>query len=246
MAESERLRLAKAISKMISQKYGDEILLVGVYGSVAKGEDMDYSDIDMYVVTKNLTTQKYLAYKGVPITIHFKTEKEVSEAIRNVTSIWPAEAHQFLSPKILYGSRKLLNRWQKMVKEIPEGDFRKAASTALIEIYENVGKVKNACKQKNLGRCLEAVWNVVWHADMFVALVNKTYYRKPGFRGLEEVTKFKKIPASYGKLMKTLWESRDFDELNRASTELWESCLELARKEGIKFENYASLEEVEV
>lgn len=246
MADSERVKIAKAISKMISQKYGDEILLVGVYGSVAMEEDTDHSDIDMYVVTKNLTLQKYFAYKEVPITIHFKTEKEVLEAIRNVTSTWPAEVHQFLSPKVVYGSRRLLNEWKQIVKKIPEEDFRKAASTALIELYENVGKVRNACRQRNLGRCIEAVWNVVWHADMFVALVNKTYYRKPGFRGLEEVMDFKKIPANYGKLMKTLWESRDFTELNEASTELWENCLELAREEGIKFENYTSIEEIEI
>lgn len=36
MAESERLKLAKAISKMILQKYRNEILFVGVYGSVAR------------------------------------------------------------------------------------------------------------------------------------------------------------------------------------------------------------------
>jgi hypothetical protein len=200
----------------------------------------------MYVVTKSLTSQKYFAYRGVPITIHFKTEKEVSEAVRNVTSTWPAEVHQFLAPKILYGSKKLPNRWKQIVKKIPEEDFRKAASTALIELYENVGKVRNACKQKNLGRCTEAVWNVVWHADMFVALLNKTYYRKPGFRALEEVAQFQITPANYDKLMKTLWKSRDFDELNKASTQLLENCLKLAKKEGIKFENYTSIKEIKI
>lgn len=179
MANSEKLEMAKAISKMILQKYGDEILLVGVYGSVARREDRDYSDIDMYVVTKNLTSQKYFAYKGVPFTIHFKTEKQVVETIKNVTSTWPAEVHQFLSPKILYDSRKLPDEWKRIVKSIPKEDFRKAASTALIELYENVEKVRNACGQRNLSRCIEAVWNVVWHTDMFVALANGTYYKKP-------------------------------------------------------------------
>jgi kanamycin nucleotidyltransferase len=246
MAKSEKVKIAEIISEMILQKYGDEILLVGVYGSVATGEDTDYSDIDMYVVTKNLTSQKYFAYKGVPVTIHYKTEKEVLEAIRNVTSTWPAEVHQFLAPKILYGSKRLLNKWKRVAKRIPEEDFRKAASTALIEIYENVGKVRNACMQRNLGRCIEAVWNVVWHADMFVALVNKTYYKKPGFRGLEEAMNLQKIPTNYDKLMKTLWESRAFKELNKASTELWENCLELAREEGIRFENYTSIREIKI
>jgi kanamycin nucleotidyltransferase len=246
MAESERLKLAKAISKMILQKYGNEILFVGVYGSVARGEDADYSDIDMYVVTKSLTSQRYFAYKGVPVTIHFKTVKEVLETIRNVTSTWPAEVHQFLEPKILYGSKKLPMEWKQIAKKIPAEDFYKAASTALIEIYENVGKVKNACKQKNLGRCIEAVWNVVWHADMFVALLNKTYYGKPGFRGLEEATSFKKTPTNYSKLMKTLWESRNFGELEKASMELLESCLKLANEEGVKFENYDSIEEIKI
>lgn len=246
MANGERFKIAKAISEMIVQKYADEILLVAVYGSVARKEDTAYSDIDMYIVTRNLTFQRYFAYNEVPVTVHFKTKREVSEAVGKVTSTWPAEVHQFLFPKILYGSKKLPNEWKKIVEKIPEKDFREAASVSLIEIFENVGKTRNACKQKNLGRCIEAVWNVVWHADMFVALVNRTYYKKPGFRGLEEVTKFKKIPANYCKLMKTLWKSRNFSELNMASTELWESCLELAKKEGIRFENYTSLEEIKI
>jgi len=246
MPNGERIKIAKAISEMIVQKYANEILLVAVYGSVARKQETAYSDIDMYVVTRNLTLQRYFAYNGIPITAHFKTEREVSEAVGKVTSTWPAEVHQFLFPKILYGSKKLPNEWRQIVEKIPEKDFHEAASTALIEIFENVGKTRNACKQKNLGRCIEAVWNVVWHADMFVALVNRAYYKKPGFRGLEEATKFKKIPANYCKLMKTLWKSRSFSELNMASTELWENCLELANKEGIRFEKYASLEEIKI
>jgi len=246
MPNRERIKIAKAISEVIVQKYANEILLVAVYGSVARKEDVSYSDIDMYAVTRNLTFQRYFAYNGIPITVHFKTERAVSEAVGKVTSTWPAEAHQFLFPKILYGSKKLPNEWRQIVEEIPEKDFHEAASISLIEIFENVGKTRNACKQRNLGRCIESVWNVVWHADMFVALVNRTYYKKPGFRGLEEVTKFEKIPANYCKLMKTLWKSRSFSELNTASMELWERCLELAKKEGIRFENYTSLEEIKI
>jgi len=246
MANKERLEIAKTITKLIVQKYGNEILLVGVYGSVAKEEDMEFSDIDMYVITKNLSFQKYFAYKEIPITIHFKTKKEVLEIIRNVTSTWPAEVHKFLFPKVLYGSETLLDEFRQIVNKISKKEFQKAASTALIEIFENVGKVRNACKQRNLGRCIEAVWNVVWHAEMFVALINKKYYEKPGFRSLGEVLKFEKIPEKYCELVKTLWTSKDFDELSTASMELWKNCLKLAKKEGIKFENYTSLNETKL
>lgn len=239
------MEIANSIAKIIARRCGDEVVFVAVYGSVARGEDAEYSDIDMYVVTKNLTSQRYFAYKGIPVTIHFNTKKEVVKAVGKVTSTWPAEAHQFLSPRTVHGSETFLNELRRIVKRIPKEDFHKAASTALIEIFENVGKTRNACRQKNLGRCIEAVWNVVWHADMFVALVNRAYYEKPGFRGLEEATKFKKLPLNYGELMKTLWMSRDFNELNNASTQLWENCLELAKREGIRFENYASLGEIE-
>jgi len=246
MLIKERIRIAKAVAETIAKKYGDEVLLVAVYGSVATGEDAEYSDIDMYVVTESLTFQRYFAYKGIPVTIHFKTKREVMETAGKVTSEWPAEAHRLLSPKILHGSETLTRELRQIVKRIPEEDFHEAASTALIEIFENIGKTRNACKQKNLGRCIEAVWNVVWHSDMFVALVNRAYYKKPGFRGLEEALKFKKKPANYGELMKTLWKSRDFNELEKASTQLWENCLELARREEIKFSNYASLDEIEL
>jgi len=246
MKSRRRIEIAKEISEIIVQKYGNEVLLIGVYGSVARGEDVTYSDIDMYVITRSLTFQRYFVYKGIPVTIHFKTKRKVLKLIGNVTSTWPAEVYQYLCPKILYGSEALLEEFRQVLERIPEESFWKAASTALIELFENVGKVRNACIEKNLGRCIEAVWNVVWHADMFVALVNKKFFKKPGFRGLEEVMEFRKIPENYCELMKTLWISREFKELEKASMKLWGNCVKLAKEEGIKFKNYTSLEEIDL
>ena len=51
LAFSERIKIAKAISEMIVQKYANEILLVAVYGSVARKEETAHLDID--VVRRN-------------------------------------------------------------------------------------------------------------------------------------------------------------------------------------------------
>jgi hypothetical protein len=61
MAESERLKLAKTISKIILQKYRNEFYLWEFTAPLQEGEDADYSDIDMYVVAKSLTSQKYIS-----------------------------------------------------------------------------------------------------------------------------------------------------------------------------------------
>jgi len=39
----ERTGIARAIAERIVEKYGDEVLLVAVYGSVATGEDAEHA-----------------------------------------------------------------------------------------------------------------------------------------------------------------------------------------------------------
>lgn len=53
MKHEERVTLAKTILHKIERKYGNHVLVGGVYGSVARGDDTELSDIDMILITKN-------------------------------------------------------------------------------------------------------------------------------------------------------------------------------------------------
>ena len=48
MDRSRRLELARHIVDQIQDHYGDHVLAIGVYGSLARGTDGPYSDIEMH------------------------------------------------------------------------------------------------------------------------------------------------------------------------------------------------------
>ncbi|RLA92208.1 MAG: hypothetical protein DRG69_09170 [Deltaproteobacteria bacterium] len=241
--EISRSEVARKLSEIISRKYGDNIYLVALYGSVARGEEGEYSDIDLYVVTQNISKRRYFAYRNIPITIEYYRKDDIQRILYEVSSTWPSEVYHFLHPKVLYERGEVVREFREIVKQIPDEKFKEAASIALIEIYENICKTLNAIQRGNLGRCIEAIWNIAWHSDNFIGLVNKTYFEKPGFRALDEIERLNKKPRRYAYLMKILWTSRDFNTIKRVINELWNSILEFSRKEEIIFRNYAKLDE---
>lgn len=50
ISQSERLQTCHDIAARLNEVYRDKILAIGVYGSVAKGTDGPFSDIEMFCV----------------------------------------------------------------------------------------------------------------------------------------------------------------------------------------------------
>src|SRR2546423_12786661 len=57
MAVSRRLALAKSITADLRGREGRNLLAVGVYGSVAPGEERRHSDIDLLVVVRRKSSR---------------------------------------------------------------------------------------------------------------------------------------------------------------------------------------------
>ena len=54
MNHEDRVDLAGKLTERLLGKYGDGILLGGIYGSTAKGSDTKYSDLEMFFIIKNV------------------------------------------------------------------------------------------------------------------------------------------------------------------------------------------------
>src|SRR5439155_8401695 len=52
MAPSRRLELAKALANELKERQGRNLVAVGVYGSVARGEERAHSDVDVLVIVR--------------------------------------------------------------------------------------------------------------------------------------------------------------------------------------------------
>jgi len=58
MNHEERVRTANKLTEMMVKKYGDDILLGGIFGSTAKDTDTKYSDLEMFFVARDESKTK--------------------------------------------------------------------------------------------------------------------------------------------------------------------------------------------
>ena len=87
--------MAREVADRILEKHGDQVTAIAVYGSVAKGEDAAYSDIDMWVATSTIQPVedgRFFVYKGIPISVNWDTEQGRISAAARVTPFWPLDA----------------------------------------------------------------------------------------------------------------------------------------------------------
>ena len=79
----DRMRLAKAIARELRQRERSNLVAFGVFGSVARGEDRTFSDLDLLVVTRRRRRGiRHEIRDGVLVTVHQVTP---AEARREVT-----------------------------------------------------------------------------------------------------------------------------------------------------------------
>lgn len=225
---------------------------------MARGEDTEYSDLEMIFVTRRSVRVPGMSPDGyrefllddLQTQLEFRTKAEVFEILEHVGPYWPVQVWVYLEPKVIYGNREIVERtvseFRERVARLPDIAFRKAAGHALIWVRGHLGKVRNACEQGDDPRAGQAAEWMGYEAASFVALVNRRYYRHADFRWLEESKEFPLLPKDYHALMVRLHLARSRPDILEAATELYDACAALAQRGGIEMERIRSLDDLDV
>src|SRR5690606_32821659 len=125
--------------------HGDEILAIGVYGSVALGTEGPYSDIEMHVITKDgikIETLEFVYDKfKIELTTNEKTDffREAEE----MDDSWAIKAGAFINILPVHDPGNIFEQ----VKDLPfkaSGETRHKIMKQFMvwEPYETVGKIR--------------------------------------------------------------------------------------------------------
>src|SRR5438552_5871555 len=162
MATSRRLELAKTLAGQLRTREGRNLVAVGVYGSVARGEDRAHSDVDVLVVLRRKRAAiRHFVRDGILITILQQTPQEARAEVTGSRGDLNAVLGGWRSLRPLYDPSGLLRKLIKRARDPTEAQFREAARRALIETYEDLGKVRNAV---DVGDEQESREMAVWYA----------------------------------------------------------------------------------
>jgi len=241
----ERRANAKKIAEKLIQLHGENILAIGLYGSVARGDCGPYSDVEIFVLTEKPIhiKENALVVNGVIYFIYCDMLEHVLEELKQ------ADDHLAVQPKYLtalwlYDPHNVRERILKAIKEIPDEQYHEAAQYALHGLYEYYCKLQNACARKDLINAIYALDTMLSIAAMLVAIINRKQYLTENSFYTQHV-EFAKLPQGYSKYVEKvrLNKVRELDEVCETGRGLWASLLKIAQENGIGLNIYKSLED---
>ena len=160
MARSRRLATAKALAEELQEREGRNLIAVGVYGSVARGEEREHSDIDVLVVVRRPRRSiRHHVRGGNLVTMLQETPAQARDEVTEGRSDMNDALSGWRSLRPLYDPSGLLADLRRRAMRPPSSQFREATRRALLETYEDLGKLRNAISARDRSEAREmAVW----------------------------------------------------------------------------------------
>lgn len=125
---SPRWRVAEAVSEAVRRRFAKDVLAVGVHGALAHGDDTDYTDVDLVVVTFRAGAGPRPGSRridGVIVDLGVISTDEYLHHARTLSTSWPLAADQYLTTTALYD---------------PGGHFGQLRDTHLNRLAEATGR----------------------------------------------------------------------------------------------------------
>ncbi len=230
MTASSRLELAKSMTTRIRRREGRNLLAVGLYGSVSRGEDRAHSDIDLVLVFKSKRKrQQMLMRNGVLVSLLQMTREEAADEVGGYGWNLPEALSGWRSVQALYDPRGLLRRLRDRSWRPSAQQFREAARRGFFGTYEDYGKLLNALEA---GDAEEAREMAVWFTEgaAMILLCLERHVVSTGRRVFAELPN----QRGPGKAIRRLrYETLSLDETTRLARSVWTSLLRRARAQRI-------------
>ena len=143
----DRMRLARTIARELRETERSNLVAVGVYGSVARGKDREFSDLDLFIILRKKRSWIRPGFReGTLVTPSVHTPAEAREEVTG-SGPWLCEKlGGWRSMKPLYDPRRVLANLIAKARRPAPSQFRRSAREDLIATYEDYGKVLNAAE----------------------------------------------------------------------------------------------------
>ena len=243
---SERLARAEQIAARFQSYYAENLVAVGIYGSLGRSADGPYSDIEMHVIVNGEEIQRTFEWATGP----WKAEVDVYSPdvflarAGELDTLWPITQGAFSRVLPLHDPRRLFHRAAHVVFDHTMEEYNNLIREVLIgDLYEVVGKARNAlARGKTADLAAEAVL-AARYAACAVGLANRCLY-STGPEVFPESLTLPGRPAGYDELLDLVirGDLSDPQKVVNGMDALWEGEEAWTAACGIKL--YRDLEEL--
>jgi kanamycin nucleotidyltransferase len=202
MDNQQRAALVEQIAEKLRQHYKGRLQALGVYGSLARGTDGPYSDIDMYCIVDGQEIETCHEWSSgdwkADVDVYSADVALRWAAVLDVD--WPITHAACLAVKPLEDPQGIFPRMREAALSHSEQAYKLVMEDVIVgEIYELVGKLRNAYSLNNSGYMPIFTIELVRFAACLVGLANHHLYSSSS-RFLEESLTLPDRPLGYDAL----------------------------------------------
>jgi kanamycin nucleotidyltransferase len=226
---TERLARAEQIAARFQAYYAENLLAIGIYGSLGRSMDGPYSDIEMHVIVKGEEIERSFEWSSGPWKAEvdvYSTDVFLAEAGK-LDDLWPITQGSFARVLPLHDPKRLFHRAAHAVFDHTLEDYNRLIREVLIgDLYEMIGKARNALARGQTGDLAAEAVLAARYAACVVGLANRCLYstgpeifpeslglpgRPAGYDELIEMVMRGELsdPRRVIKVMDTLWEGEE-------------------------------------
>ena len=216
-----------------------------LFGSVARGDDLPDSDVDLIVVAGlgPWKPQKF-TLGGVLFNVYWKRWPGL---LRDMLEPGPgAERHGFLEGEALYDPDGLLTKLRSLAGRLPEAWYRESAEAELNEAYEYVCKAKNAWRRRDRANLEYGARVSAYRSASVVAYLNRRYFATENAVPTQW-REFSDVPPGFAGPFRRIVEGRASDRaLYEATLAVWRATRDWAAARGVRLHAVRSLADVRI
>jgi kanamycin nucleotidyltransferase len=237
---ARRLELAHQIAARVQHHYGDHVLAVGIYGSLARGTDGPYSDIEMHCVLSGNDIDECYEWSVGPwkAEVDVYSEDVVLRWASQVDVDWPVTHGACTDVLAIYDPTGFFCRLRDAALSQPDQVFQQVVRDVIVgELYERIGKIRNA-RAARYDACLPYLAvELARFGACLLGLVHRHLYATSS-RMFEESLALPGRPDGYDALCRMVMagELADPARTADAADAFWSGVERWAQERGIRIE----------
>jgi kanamycin nucleotidyltransferase len=236
----QRQGLAERIADELRDYYKERVQAMGIYGSLGRGTDGPYSDIEMYCILEGQGIEaSYEWCEG-----DWKAEVDIYSLDRlmkwagQLDGNWSITHGACLAVKPIYDPQGIFQRLSETALTHSEQEFKRLMEDLIVgEIFELVGKLRNLYTLSLSNSMPFFTLHLLWCAACLIGLANRHIYTSATFF-LDESLTLPSRPNGYDTLcqMCSAGVLNDPEAIIRAVDSFWLGLESWSSQKGLRIE----------
>jgi len=159
---------------------------------------------------------------------------------------WPITANKWYDVIPLHDPCSIFRELRNSIETLPASFYIQGAEELLLDAYLELNKIRAGHELGDEIEAREAAHRFAHDLALFVAFLNRTFYKRGSKSIFKESKEFKIIPTSYGDEIHKLAGHVfvDLPTLKTSAEKLWMEVLKTAELNGVRLRQKQSLEEI--